>query len=68
MWGQMKLHYCSLVPLTLARRGDLFFGEKFFVFQNFVAKFIFFSKKVCVLLHVYLMAIVLMASHKHVVN
>jgi hypothetical protein len=45
----MKLHYCPLVPLTLARRGDFFFGEKFFVFQNFVAKFLFFSKRMCVI-------------------
>jgi len=45
----MKLHYCSLVPLTLVRKGDLFFGEKFIVFQNFVAKFLFFSKRVCVI-------------------
>jgi len=44
----MKLHYCFLVPLTLARRSDLFFVEFFFVFQNFVTKFLFFFKKVCV--------------------
>jgi hypothetical protein len=43
-----ELHYCSLLPLTLARRNDLFFGEIFFVFQNFVAKFLFFFKIVCV--------------------
>jgi hypothetical protein len=63
----MKLHYCSLVLFTLAR-GDLFLGEKFFVFQNFVAKFLFFSKRVCVLLHVYLLATVLMVSYKRVIN
>jgi len=64
----MKLHYCFLVPFTLARRGDLFFGEVFFVFQNFVAKFLFFFKRVCVLLHVYLLATVLMVSYKRVIN
>jgi len=64
----MKLHYCSLVPLTLATRGDLFFGEIFFVFQNFVTKFFFFSKRVCVLLQVYQLATVLMVSYKRVIN
>ncbi len=53
MWDQMKLHYCSLVPLTLVKRGDLLFGEKFFVFENFVTKFLFFSKRVFVITSIF---------------
>jgi hypothetical protein len=49
----MKLHYCSLVPLTLVKRGDLLFGEKFFVFENFVTKFLFFSKRVFVITSIF---------------